>query len=290
MSVSTLVSKLFRLVRSRFRRALVFAFATFAGIIVATRGQFSLEIVVLAPISTLFISIAVYLLNDVFDLEVDSINSPSRPLVSQLVTKRDVIELVLFLNVAGTAIALFLGLATFVIALAEMLIGILYSVKPFDFKDRFILKTVCIGAGGVLANLFGGFASRVVNIDLVFSCAMFLIFLFSTSPLNDLADYVGDKVQNRRTIPIVIGPQRTIKLSILTSLIPPIASLVFIRTLNFNILAFAVLSLIAAWSLRLLLPLGRSEVNYAAVRSSHKKMVYFHFLLQGAFLLGSLAL
>jgi geranylgeranylglycerol-phosphate geranylgeranyltransferase len=290
MAVSTLGSKLFQLIGSRIRKASVYTFATFAGIIIATRVHFSPEIIVLAPLSTLCLSLAIYLLNDLFDVETDRINSPNRPLVSQSVTKRDILHFIIFLNVAGIGIAYYLGIATFLLSLLEILLGVAYSVRPFDFKDRFILKTASIGLGGVLANLFGGIASHVVNVDLIFCCAMFLVYVFATSPLNDLADYVGDKLQNRRTIPIVIGPQGTIRLSILTSLIPPIASLVFLRTLDFNILAFAVLSLIAAWSLRLLLPLGRSEVSYAAVRSSQRKMVYFHFLLQGAFLLGSLTL
>ncbi len=295
MEVSAITPSLIKsgtLIRSRLKKATVYTFATFAGTIVATRGNTSAEVLVLAPLSTLVIFLGIYLLNDMFDLEVDKINAPTRPLATNTVTREQTLLLILLLDVLGLTISfLFLGIFALIVAVFEILLGILYSVRPFNFKDRFIVKTMTIGAGGVLSNLFGGVASGVVNSDLLFCSAMFLVYVFATSPLNDLADYTGDKAQHRKTIPIVIGPDKTIKLSVLTSLVPPIMSLLFYETLNFNFLAVGILSLIAAWSLRLLSPLWSSkEVNYSAVRKSQKRMVYLHFLLQGAFIIGSLAL
>ena len=286
------LSKSGTLIRSRLKKATVYTFATFAGIIVATRGNTSAEVVILAPLATFFIFLGIYLLNDMFDLEVDKINAPTRPLATNAVTREETLLLIVLLDGLGLSISfLFLGSLAVVLAGFDILLGILYSVRPFYFKDRFIVKTMTIGAGWVLSNLFGGVASGAVNSDLLFCSAMFLVYVFATSPLNDLADYAGDKAQHRKTIPIVIGPDKTIKLSVLTSLVPPVAALLFYETLNFNFLALGILSLIAAWSLRLLTPLWSSkEVNYSAVRKSQKKMVYLHFLLQGAFIIGSLAL
>lgn len=278
-----------KLIRSRLKKATIYTFASLAGVIIATHGHFAPDVLILAPLATFSISLAIYLLNDVFDLEVDRINAPTRPLLTG-VTRNEILALILLLNVVGMGIAFYLGWMAVLVIAFEILLGIVYSVKPFNFKDRFIVKTLTIAAGGALSNLFGGVASGTVNIDLVFCSSMFVIYAFATSPLNDLADYIGDKAQRRRTIPIVIGAEKTIKLSIVTSIIPAVAALVFYETLNFNVLAIGILSLIAAWSIRLLAPLRSTEVNYAAVRTSQKKMVYLHFLLQGAFLIGSLVL
>ncbi|MCL5068961.1 MAG: UbiA family prenyltransferase, partial [Thaumarchaeota archaeon] len=258
LTVPGLLSKPARLTRSRLKKASVYTFSTLAGILIATRGSFIPEILILAPLSTFLISLAVYLLNDLFDLEVDKINAPNRPLATQAVSRKEAIVFVLVLNCAGVAVALFLGPLAFTIALFEILIGVLYSIRPFNFKDRFIVKTLSIGAGGILANIFGGVASGVVNADLIFCSAMFLVFIFSTSPLNDLADYVGDKSQNRKTIPIVIGPKRTIRLSILMSIAPPLSALVFFRILSFSPLSVVLLAFVAARSVQLLLPLTKS--------------------------------
>ena len=288
--VSAGLAKSARLTRSRISRASVYTFSTLAGVLIATRWNASLEVLLLAPLSTFLISLSAYVLNDMFDMEVDKINSRNRPLAMQTVTRKEALFFILLVNGMGAGVAFLLGSFAFFIALLEILIGVFYSMRPFNFKDKFIVKTLTIGAGGVLANIFGGVAAGIVNADLLFCSAMFLVFLFSTSPLNDLADYVGDKAQNRRTIPIVIGPSRTLKLSIVASLIPLVSALVFFQVLSFNFLTIVFLTLLSARSMQLLLPLVRSNNGPKVVRKHHKKMVYLHFLLQGALIIGSIAL
>ncbi len=290
LALSFLFTNLGKLVRSRLKKASIFTFSTFAGIMIATRGDFKLEVLALAPLSTFLISLSVYLLNDVFDLDVDKINAPSRPLAMNTATRNQAFALVLLFNGFGASIGFVLGKWAFVITLLEVLLGILYSVKPFNFKDRFIVKTLSIGAGGVLANLYGGIASGVVNLDLLFCSALFVVFIFSTSPLNDLADYIGDKSQNRKTIPIVIGEKRTIKLSILASIALPVSALILFEILSFNPISIVLLSVTALWALRLLLPLDRSEANFATIRKQQEKLVYLHFLLLTALIVGSLSI
>jgi 4-hydroxybenzoate polyprenyltransferase len=280
----------YELIRSRIKRAAVFSFSTFAGVMIATRGNFNPEILVLATLSTFLISLSVYLLNDAFDFGVDRINAPERPLVAKSVSRNEDFALISLMSLCGISIGFFLGPIPFVITLVESTLGILYSVKPFNLKDKFIVKTLCIGTGGVLANLLGGIASGVVNVDLLFCSAMFVVFIFSTSPLNDLSDYLGDKIENRKTIPIVIGPNKTVKLSILMSVAPPISALILFEVLSFNSLSVVLLSVSALLALRLLIPLEKPGVNLATVQSHHKKMVYLHFLLQTALILGSLPL
>lgn len=287
---ATGLKKSVSLARSRVKKASVFTFSTVAGVMIATRGDFSIEVLLLAPLSTFLITLALYVLNDLFDFEVDRINEPNRSLATQLVTKKESATFVIFLNGLGAAIGLVLGPVTFLIALSAIILGVLYSIRPFNLKNRFIVKTLAIGTGGVLANIFGGVASGIVNVDLIFCSAVFLIFIFSTSPLNDLADYAGDKYQNRKTIPIVIGPERTIRLSMVASLIPPIFALVLFQTLSFNPLSVILLAIIAARALQLLLPLTKIGTKYSTVRKQWRKMVYLHFLIQGALIAASLPL
>jgi geranylgeranylglycerol-phosphate geranylgeranyltransferase len=47
---------------------------------------------------------------------------------------------------------------------------------------------------------------------------MLALMVFVTSPLNDLGDIYGDKNVGRRTIPIMIGNENTVRLSILIAL------------------------------------------------------------------------
>ena len=289
-AIPGLLSKPARLTVHRMKKASMFAFATFAGVMIATHGNFGHEVVLLAPLCTFVITLGVYLLNDLYDLEVDRANDLRTPLINKQITKTETFAFVIFLDFLGISIAYVLGPVVMAIAFLEILLGVLYSIRPFSFKDRFVVKTLSVGAGGFLANLSGGVASGVINSDLLFSSGMFLIFLLSTSSLIDLADSVGDRSQNRRTIPIVIGEKRTIKLSILTSIVPPICALIFFEMLNFDVLSIALLSLIAARSLQLLLPLLKSDVNLARARKQHNNMFYLLYLLQGALVVASLPL
>ena len=234
--------------------------------------------------------LAVYLLNDIFDSDVDKINAPNRPIPSQAVTTKNTSLFVALLFSAGISIAYSLGPLALVFGAAEVSLGVCYSIRPINLKDRFLIKTFAIAAGGVLANLFGGAAVGIFNVVLIYSAVMFVIFLFATSPINDLADYTGDKQSRRRTIPIVIGPTRTVELSIFASITPFISAVILSRFIDLNVFAIFLLSVLGARSVQLLWPLLSKGTDAKLVRANHKKMVFLHFLLQGAIILGVLAI
>lgn len=256
--------------------------------LLSTGGRPSFPIAVLASLSTFLMSLAVYITNDMVDLEVDKINAPNRLLVAQFVRKTDVLILISLLNLGGMAIGYWLGINAFLITVAELVLGITYSVRPFSFKDRFLVKTLAIGGGGILAIIFGGVAAGNVNGTVIYAAAMFLVFLFVTSPVNDLADYIGDRAQGRRTIPIIIGPKNTIRLAISAAITPFTSALFVLPALDLNILTLILFSLLGGRSIHLLAPLLKDDPDLKVVRKQHKLMVPLHFFLQGALAMGIL--
>jgi geranylgeranylglycerol-phosphate geranylgeranyltransferase len=278
------------LVRSRLSRAAVFTTATLSGVLVSTAGHPRLDVLLLAPLATFFVSLSMYLLNDIFDFEVDKINAPTRPIPSNRVSREEALVFVAMLDVIGLGIAAQFGWAPLGILGVATLIGICYSIRPFNLKDKFIVKTLSIGAGGIAVSIFGGAVSGEITPTLIFCAAMFLVFLFATSPLNDLADYAGDKTEQRRTIPIVIGPQRTIELSIVASITPLIGAVVLFPLLRLSYLSIVLLTLLSARALQLLIPLLSHGTDAGFVRKNHKQMVVLHFVLQGALACGALIL
>ncbi len=231
-------------------------------------------------------SLAVYIFNDMIDMEVDKINAPQRPLVSQSMNKTDVQILFILLNFGGMTIGYYIGTHAFLITIAELVLGMTYSMKPFNFKDRFLAKTLVIGGGGMLASIFGGIATNNVNGTVIYAATLFIIFLFTTSPINDLADYVGDKTQKRRTIPIIIGSKNTIKLAILASITPFISSLIVTQIISLNISTLILFFLLASRSIQLLAPLLNKYPDPKMIRKQHKRLIPLHFFLQGAIAIG----
>jgi 1,4-dihydroxy-2-naphthoate octaprenyltransferase len=57
--------------------------------------------------------------------------------------------------------------------------------------------------------------SSTLGVQILYSSMMLGIMVFVTSPLNDVADVVVDKVTGRKTIPIVIGSENSIKMAII---------------------------------------------------------------------------
>lgn len=282
------LSLVFQLIESRCSRASVYTWATFISVLLSTNGLPNFMIILAASVSTFFMSLAVYIFNDIVDFEVDKINAPQRPLVSQPLKKNNVLILFLLLNIVGMTLGYWLGFNAFLITIGELLLGVTYSVKPFNFKDRFLFKTLIIGGGGILASLFGGVATNNVNGAVIYAASLFIIFLFVTSPINDLADYVGDKAQKRKTIPIIIGPKNTIKLAIISAVTPFISSVIVIPILNLTVLLWILYFFLGYISIKLLVPLLNNYSDLKKVRMHHKRMVPLHFFLQGALVLGTI--
>jgi geranylgeranylglycerol-phosphate geranylgeranyltransferase len=72
-----------------------------------------LQIILLGFLCGFFLSSTALILNDYFDLEVDRINAPHRPLPSGIVTKTEVIGLSILTTLLGLAAGLALGPVAF---------------------------------------------------------------------------------------------------------------------------------------------------------------------------------
>jgi geranylgeranylglycerol-phosphate geranylgeranyltransferase len=249
---------------SRMKWGLLFALATAAGIFCVPIGSnlilsnFSLSLdgiflilkTVLLPICTLLIITGMYVLNDLIDADLDRMNRKfKRPIPSRKVPKRHALIFVVGMNLIGISIPVLINSTLGILAASTIaLIGILYSIPKISLKDKFIIKTIAIpiimmcslllGSGirldkylviGINGLIFDNYHSTAKMLLLLpmFSGIALALMVFVTSPLNDLGDIEGDKASGRRTIPIVIGRENTIKLSVLVALGIAVSSLKF---------------------------------------------------------------
>lgn len=285
--------------KSKILRSSVFAWATLVSVIVSQITQYGvvalsaghfITTALLATSCTLLTALTAYVLNDFSDLKVDSVNSPRRPLVTKAVGKSETLALILFLDLLALLIGATLGIVPFFVVLLELAGGIAYSFRPFSYKSKFVLKTLSIGIAGVVSSIFGALCLGYgIGPLVVYSSSMFFVYLFATSPLNDLGDIAGDVFESRKTIPIVIGSINTVKLSIFASLIPFVSSLLFFRFLGAGLLLPAIMGFVSLRSVQLLYPLLR-EPDRLRTREKHKKMVLLHFVLQLAFVVAIIPL
>ena len=276
------------LFKSRIQRSLVFTSTTLVSLLIASNFHPQIIHLIIAPLITMCVSLSTYLLNDIVDIKVDKINDPSRPLVSGQVSRFDAIILVTVLSGASLGLAYLVNTTVLFLTVGCLLVGSLYSVPKISLKDRFVIKTIAVAVGGFLGSMIGSSAISMFDERAVVSAISFMVLIFVTSPINDLADYVGDKNNGRKTIPIVIGQRNTVLVAITIPFIIALSFWFFYEYWNFHVTAPISLTLLAITSFIILFPIFSKADDYKYVRKRHKKAVLLHYGLQIALIIGVL--
>lgn len=160
-------------------------------------------------------------LNDLADIEVDRINEPNRPLVSGALTKKQVSVLSLSLFSVGVALSYLLDVYLFLLTLTLGVFFLLIYNYGLRLKDNPLGSQLylSLGSGGVLSYLVGLLVARNINFHSgIFS--LFILALASGVVVVTLKDYEGDRLSNKRTLPVVLGLERASKLIALLIVLP----------------------------------------------------------------------
>jgi 4-hydroxybenzoate polyprenyltransferase and related prenyltransferases len=153
-------------------------------------------------------------LNQIYDLEIDRVNKPKRPLTSGRLSMRDA----WLFTYATYAVALVLAWLVapggrhecFWLVLAATIITILYSVPPARTKRLGIWANVTIAIPrGVLLKVAGWSSVKtMIGLEPWYIGAIFGLFLLGASTTKDFADMEGDARGGCRTLPIIYGVRR----------------------------------------------------------------------------------
>jgi geranylgeranylglycerol-phosphate geranylgeranyltransferase len=285
-SIGSKIQPVYALVKSRAQRGLVFTCTTIIALLLSSSLQPSPLHLVLLPIITMFSTLSIYLMNDLVDIKIDKINSPTRPLASGAVKKQDALKLVIGLGIGSIAIASLVSALTVYLTITYLLIGVLYSIPKISLKDRSFAKTIMIAIGGLITSLIGSSFSGLFEERSTIAAITFMTLIFVTSPINDLADYSGDKKYGKRTIPIVIGKKNTVLLAIILPFMIAGFFWFFHTQYNFGILTPVAITVLSFFALRILKSIYNNRDDQKHVRIKHKKLVFLHYGLQLAFLVG----
>jgi geranylgeranylglycerol-phosphate geranylgeranyltransferase len=175
------------------------AFGVFVGAVVAG-SPFSLALA-MAIIASFAISGAGIILNDFYDIEIDKINAPERPLPSGRIKKRSAMIFGFALFVLGIGISTMLNVYCLGIAVLNTILEILYAKK---FKQIAILGNAVDSWFVASTFLFG--AALTMNFNIIWMLAI-LAFLANMGReiFGDLEDLEGDRKMGLKTLPIIAG-------------------------------------------------------------------------------------
>ncbi len=156
-----------------------------------------------------FISGAAMISNDYFDIEVDRINSPKRPLPSGRVTVLEVVMLTCLFSIAGFICAALLGLPIFILALILWVVSILYNWR---FKESglpgHLMVAFCVASTFVMGGItVGGLMDGMIW---AFG-AMAFLFDLGEEIANSAMDMEGDGKRSARTFARSYGRENALR-------------------------------------------------------------------------------
>jgi 4-hydroxybenzoate polyprenyltransferase len=169
---------------------------------------------VIGAIMAAVLNIASNGLNQIYDLEIDRVNKPTRPLPSGRLSMREAwgitivsfaVAFVLAWNVAPGG-----RRECFWMVVAAAVITTLYSVPPFRTKRLGIWANVTIAVPrGVLLKVAGWSSVKTaMGFEPWFLGAIFGLFLLGATTTKDFADMDGDRKGGCRTLPIQFGVRK----------------------------------------------------------------------------------
>jgi len=158
-----------------------------------------------------FLSGTALVLNDTFDLEVDQINAPERPLPSGMVSPREAIGFAILTALLGLGAAAAISLPALVLSLFFWAIGFLYNWK---FKQTGLPGNLMVSASVAITFVLGGMAVGQPWNKIVwfFSLQAFLIDL-GEEIAGDAMDMDGDRKRGSRSIAILKGRAFALRIS-----------------------------------------------------------------------------
>jgi len=205
-------------------------FAVLIGQYIALGKLPSLLIAILGFLSGFLISASIMILNDYFDIDVDRINAPYRPLVSGEVGINTAILSSIVYGIAGLLFAYILSISNLIIAVLFWILGVLYDWR---IKKLGFIGNVIVSLSVAIPFIYGGVSvSKLSLLLIIFSIIAFMSNM-GRELIKGIADVKGDRIRGINTIAVKYGEGIAAILStifiisaILLSILPYILSLV----------------------------------------------------------------
>lgn len=185
-------------------------------------------------------------LNQIYDLDIDRVNKPKRPLPSGRLTLAQTWAFTIVTYVLALILAWLVAPGgrheCFWLVSGAVVFTLLYSVPPFRTKRLGIWANITIAIPrGVLLKVAGWSSVKtILGVEPWYIGAVFGLFLLGATTTKDFADMEGDRLGGCRTLPIQYGVQRAAWMISPSFVVPflmiPIGASIQVLTGNFWLL------------------------------------------------------
>jgi geranylgeranylglycerol-phosphate geranylgeranyltransferase len=142
-------------------------------------------------------------LNDYFDIEIDRINKPGRPLPAGRIKPPQALAFGIICLVAGIILSIFINAIALILAAAAS--ALLVSYNAYLKRKAGLAGNMVVSIAGALPIVYGGAA--VNNLAATpFPAVFAFLFHLGREIIKDLEDKVGDALAKSRSIPGFFSP------------------------------------------------------------------------------------
>ena len=224
------------------------------------------------------------IINDIYDIEIDKVNQPERPLAKQIISINTALSLSLILLLIGLTSSLLISYYNIIITAIFSILSWFYNIWG---KKQGIIGNSIVASSMSIPFIFGGVITG--NISLLVWSISLIAFLsgMGREIIKTIADVEGDKIKGIKSVSIQFGSRNAmliacgfIIISILISFIPVYLNLIQIYYIPLLILT----DLILLYSIFVL------STNYSKSESLKVKKYILYAMLFGliTFLMNSM--
>lgn len=235
--------------------------------------------VVYGAIAAILLNASSNVFNQYFDLAIDKINKPKRPLPEKRVSINSSIGFGWYLMILGLVLAHFASGQFFILIIAAMFFVISYSAPPMRTKKHGFMANLTIAIPRGLLPLVAGWATvaSVFTITPWLFGTVMALFVFGATSSKDFSDVRGDRKYGVKTLPIIYGAEKTVKIMAPFLVLP---FLLFIPYVYFGLLAFdfiwiAGLSLLGGYTVYLLM----KDPKRISLEKNHPSWKYMYITM-----------
>ena len=203
----------------------------------------------LLVLATILIAAAGNIINDIYDIETDLVNKPEKVIINKTLSEKTALNLFIALNLLGVGLGFYLsnviGRSGF--AVIFVLISALLYIYASYLKQTLLLGNILVsalvGLSILIVPVFDLIPSltsfnRELYLDIFKIAFTYAIFAFMINLLReiikDIEDVNGDYKAQMKTLPILIGRERTTMVVFALSFIPLLAVVNYIVSQLYN--------------------------------------------------------
>ncbi len=155
--------------------------------------------------------------NQVYDLDIDRVNRPSRPLPSGKLSVKEALGFAYAVYAIGLLVAFIISFSFFIVTAVCLIITTLYSTPPIWLKKKLLISNMTIAFCQSCLFLLAGWVifpfANPFEPTLWFIGIFLFIYLTGACGTKDFTEVEGDRRYGIKTLPVLYGNDKAAKIT-----------------------------------------------------------------------------